>query len=174
MVRAGSSSGGAGGGAGSRGGAGGSRRGRSRHRSRRKRLSVNCFSAVENMSPSVKHLDCFSPMLCHCKVACTNSTISLMFGCKKYRHHDEDTSPQEQNSPQLTDEVPGPELVQVAEKNLSQIENVHGYVAQAHISPMKVGWTPSHGGHTYTHTLSHTCLFILHSYSHSQTEFHIH
>ncbi|XP_071218819.1 discs large homolog 1-like protein isoform X17 [Salvelinus alpinus] len=142
MVRAGSSSGGAGGGAGSRGGAGGSRRGRSRHRSRRKRVSVNCFSAVENMSPSVKHLDCFSPMLCHCKVACTNSTISLMFGCKKYRHHDEDTSPQEQNSPQLTDEVPGPELVQVAEKNLSQIENVHGYVAQAHISPMKANPPP--------------------------------
>uniref|UniRef100_A0A3P9ADF6 Disks large homolog 1 n=1 Tax=Esox lucius TaxID=8010 RepID=A0A3P9ADF6_ESOLU len=31
------------------------------------------------------------------------------------------------------------ELVQVAEKNLSRIENVHGYVSQAHISPMKVG-----------------------------------
>ncbi|XP_050981130.1 discs large homolog 1-like protein isoform X6 [Labeo rohita] len=58
---------------------------------------------------------------------------------QKYRHHDEDTgSPQEQSSPQLTDEAPGPELVQVAEKNLSQIENVHGYVAHAHISPMKV------------------------------------
>ncbi|XP_043078970.1 discs large homolog 1-like protein isoform X7 [Puntigrus tetrazona] len=58
---------------------------------------------------------------------------------QKYRHHDEDTgSPQEQSSPQLTDEAPGPELVQVAEKSLSQIENVHGYVAHAHISPMKV------------------------------------
>uniref|UniRef100_A0AAR2JFC5 Disks large homolog 1 n=1 Tax=Pygocentrus nattereri TaxID=42514 RepID=A0AAR2JFC5_PYGNA len=57
---------------------------------------------------------------------------------QKYRHHDEDTSPQEQSSPQLTDEAPGPELVQVAEKNISQIENVHGYVAHAHISPMKV------------------------------------
>ncbi|XP_051554915.1 discs large homolog 1-like protein isoform X10 [Myxocyprinus asiaticus] len=57
---------------------------------------------------------------------------------QKYRHHDEDTgSPQEQSSPQLTDEAPRPELVQVAEKNLSQIENVHGYVAHAHISPMK-------------------------------------
>ncbi|KAK3534307.1 hypothetical protein QTP86_014227 [Hemibagrus guttatus] len=90
------------------------------------------------MSPSIKKLDCFSPMLCHCKVACTNSTISLMFGCKKYKHQDEDSSPQEQSSPQLTDETPGPELVQVAEKNISQIENVHGYVAHAHISPMKV------------------------------------
>ncbi|XP_022534377.2 discs large homolog 1-like protein isoform X4 [Astyanax mexicanus] len=56
---------------------------------------------------------------------------------QKYRHHDEDTSPQEQSSPPLTDEGPGPELVQVAEKNISQIENVHGYVAHAHISPMK-------------------------------------
>ncbi|XP_061776639.1 discs large homolog 1-like protein isoform X4 [Nerophis ophidion] len=57
----------------------------------------------------------------------------------KYRHHDEDSSPQEdQSSPQLTEEAGGPELVQVAEKNLSQIENVHGYVTHAHISPMKV------------------------------------
>uniref|UniRef100_A0A4W4FEM7 Discs large homolog 1-like protein n=1 Tax=Electrophorus electricus TaxID=8005 RepID=A0A4W4FEM7_ELEEL len=91
----------------------------------------------EKMSPGVKKLDCFSPMLCHCKVACTNSTISLMFGCKKYRQHDEDASPQEQSSPQLTDNTPDPELVQVAEKNISQIENVHGYVAHAHISPLK-------------------------------------
>ncbi|XP_034470186.1 discs large homolog 1-like protein isoform X9 [Hippoglossus hippoglossus] len=55
---------------------------------------------------------------------------------QKYRHHDEDLSPQDQSSPQLTEEG-GPELVQVAEKNLSQIENVHGYVTHAHISPMK-------------------------------------
>ncbi|XP_026062153.1 discs large homolog 1-like protein isoform X12 [Carassius auratus] len=62
---------------------------------------------------------------------------------QKYRHHDEDTgSPQEQSSPQITDEAPGPELVQVAEKNLSQIENVHGYVAHAHISPMKTDVVP--------------------------------
>ncbi|XP_017575520.1 discs large homolog 1-like protein isoform X12 [Pygocentrus nattereri] len=61
---------------------------------------------------------------------------------QKYRHHDEDTSPQEQSSPQLTDEAPGPELVQVAEKNISQIENVHGYVAHAHISPMKANPPP--------------------------------
>ncbi|XP_035861101.1 discs large homolog 1-like protein isoform X3 [Sander lucioperca] len=57
---------------------------------------------------------------------------------QKYRHNDEDSSPQDQSSPQLTEEVGGPELVQVAEKNLSQIENVHGYVTHAHISPMKV------------------------------------
>ncbi|XP_077580991.1 discs large homolog 1-like protein isoform X8 [Stigmatopora nigra] len=58
---------------------------------------------------------------------------------QKYRHHDEDSSPQEdRSSPHLTEEAGGPELVQVAEKNLSQIENVHGYVTHAHISPMKV------------------------------------
>ncbi|XP_078143826.1 discs large homolog 1-like protein isoform X6 [Centroberyx gerrardi] len=61
---------------------------------------------------------------------------------QKYRHHDEDSSPQEQSSPQLTDEAGGPELVQVAEKNLSQIENVHGYVSHAHISPMKANPPP--------------------------------
>ncbi|XP_054599692.2 disks large homolog 1 isoform X14 [Nothobranchius furzeri] len=60
----------------------------------------------------------------------------------KYRHHDEDSSPQEHSSPQLTEEAGGPELVQVAEKNLSQIENVHGYVTHAHISPMKANPPP--------------------------------
>nr|XP_057924722.1 discs large homolog 1-like protein isoform X19 [Doryrhamphus excisus] len=62
---------------------------------------------------------------------------------RKYRHHDEESSPQEdQSSPQLTEEAGGPELVQVAEKNLSQIENVHGYVTHAHISPMKANPPP--------------------------------
>uniref|UniRef100_A0A8C2GIJ1 Disks large homolog 1 n=1 Tax=Cyprinus carpio TaxID=7962 RepID=A0A8C2GIJ1_CYPCA len=71
----------------------------------------------------------------------TSDTLpSLSTSIEVSVHHDEDTgSPQEQSSPQFTDEAPGPELVQVAEKNLSQIENIHGYVAHAHISPMKVG-----------------------------------
>ncbi|XP_028329464.1 discs large homolog 1-like protein isoform X4 [Gouania willdenowi] len=69
----------------------------------------------------------------------TSDTLpSLSTSIEKYRHHDEDSSPQDQSSPQLTEEAAGPELVQVAEKNLSQIENVHGYVTHAHISPMKV------------------------------------
>ncbi|KAF7221831.1 transcript variant X6 [Nothobranchius furzeri] len=69
----------------------------------------------------------------------TSETLpSLSTSIEKYRHHDEDSSPQEHSSPQLTEEAGGPELVQVAEKNLSQIENVHGYVTHAHISPMKV------------------------------------
>ncbi|XP_076151250.1 discs large homolog 1-like protein isoform X8 [Alosa pseudoharengus] len=74
----------------------------------------------------------------------TSDTLpsSLSTSIEKYRHHDEDTSPQDQSSPQLTEDGPGPELVQVAEKNLSQIENVHGYVAHAHISPLKTDAVP--------------------------------
>ncbi|XP_023125786.1 disks large homolog 1 isoform X10 [Amphiprion ocellaris] len=73
----------------------------------------------------------------------TSDTLpSLSTSIEKYRHHDEDSSPQDQSSPQLTEEASGPELVQVAEKNLSQIENVHGYVTHAHISPMKANPPP--------------------------------
>ncbi|XP_028329473.1 discs large homolog 1-like protein isoform X12 [Gouania willdenowi] len=73
----------------------------------------------------------------------TSDTLpSLSTSIEKYRHHDEDSSPQDQSSPQLTEEAAGPELVQVAEKNLSQIENVHGYVTHAHISPMKANPPP--------------------------------
>ncbi|XP_035383737.1 discs large homolog 1-like protein isoform X6 [Electrophorus electricus] len=73
----------------------------------------------------------------------TSDTLpSLNTSTEKYRQHDEDASPQEQSSPQLTDNTPDPELVQVAEKNISQIENVHGYVAHAHISPLKTDASP--------------------------------
>ncbi|XP_038672332.1 disks large homolog 1 isoform X7 [Scyliorhinus canicula] len=63
--------------------------------------------------------------------------ISLSPSTEKYRYQDDDTSPQEHNSPQISNEVKGPELVHVSEKNLSQIENIHGFVSQSHISPMK-------------------------------------
>uniref|UniRef100_A0A674PMV1 Disks large homolog 1 n=1 Tax=Takifugu rubripes TaxID=31033 RepID=A0A674PMV1_TAKRU len=73
---------------------------------------------------------------------------SFSTSIEKYRHHDEDSSPQDQiqdqdeSSPQLTEETEGAELVQVAEKNLFQIENVHGYVSHTHISPMKANPPP--------------------------------
>ncbi|XP_072330142.1 disks large homolog 1 isoform X14 [Scyliorhinus torazame] len=67
--------------------------------------------------------------------------ISLSPSTEKYRYQDDDTSPQEHNSPQISNEVKGPELVHVSEKNLSQIENIHGFVSQSHISPMKVNGT---------------------------------
>ncbi|KAF0046426.1 hypothetical protein F2P81_000059, partial [Scophthalmus maximus] len=68
----------------------------------------------------------------------TSDTLpSLSTSIEKYRHQDEDSSPQDQSSPQLTEEGAGPELVQVAEKSLSQVESIHGFVSHAHISPMK-------------------------------------
>ncbi|XP_016349059.1 disks large homolog 2-like isoform X8 [Sinocyclocheilus anshuiensis] len=88
------------------------------------------------MSPIVRNPDCFNPMLCHCKVACHDNTLSLMFGCK-YRYQDDDSPPPEHGFPRLTNDVRAPELVHVSEKNLSEIENVHGYVSHAHISPLK-------------------------------------
>ncbi|KAM4556089.1 discs large homolog 1-like protein isoform 3-T3 [Fundulus diaphanus] len=78
-----------------------------------------------------------SPLLNEILHTLARAKLSPRHDGHKYRHHDEDSSPQEQSSPQLTEEAGGPELVQVAEKNLSQIENVHGYVTHAHISPMK-------------------------------------
>ncbi|XP_054644636.1 discs large homolog 1-like protein isoform X4 [Dunckerocampus dactyliophorus] len=134
-------------------------------------------------------------MLCHCKVACTNNTISLMFGCKKYRYPEEEGA--SLGAPkfhqhtclqhpmgvagELTDggtlgrdrmdqgtwrregggtgtmerdmgrdverslmrdgslrrhcDLRGAELVQVAERQLSQIQHVHGYVTHTHIEP---------------------------------------
>uniref|UniRef100_UPI003AAA27D5 disks large homolog 2 isoform X2 n=1 Tax=Centroberyx gerrardi TaxID=166262 RepID=UPI003AAA27D5 len=89
------------------------------------------------MSPIVKSPEC-TPVLCHCKVACTNNTLSLMFGCKQYHYQEEDSPPLDQGFPRLTNEVRAPELVHVSEKNLSEIENVHGYVSHSHISPLKV------------------------------------
>ncbi|XP_077197440.1 disks large homolog 2 isoform X5 [Paroedura picta] len=60
---------------------------------------------------------------------------------KKYRYQDED-GPHDHSLPRLTHEARGPELVHISEKNLSQIENVHGYVLQSHISPLKASPAP--------------------------------
>ncbi|XP_028749907.1 disks large homolog 1 isoform X22 [Peromyscus leucopus] len=61
---------------------------------------------------------------------------------KKYRYQDEEVPPPEHISPQVTNEVLGPELVHVSEKNLSEIENVHGFVSHSHISPIKANPPP--------------------------------
>ncbi|XP_040858658.1 disks large homolog 1 isoform X14 [Ochotona curzoniae] len=73
----------------------------------------------------------------------TSETLpsSLSPSVEKYRYQDEDTPPPEHLSPQITNEALGPELVHVSEKNLSEIENVHGFVSHAHISPVKVNGT---------------------------------
>ncbi|KAJ0012094.1 hypothetical protein NQD34_013069, partial [Periophthalmus magnuspinnatus] len=52
-----------------------------------------------------------------------------------YGQQDEDT-PQDPTPPPLPED--SPELVQVSQKSLSQVETVHGYVSHAHISPIKV------------------------------------
>ncbi|XP_059395695.1 disks large homolog 2-like isoform X11 [Carassius carassius] len=54
-----------------------------------------------------------------------------------YRYQDDDSSPPEHGFLRLTNESRAPELVHVSEKNLSEIENVHGYVSHSHISPLK-------------------------------------
>ncbi|XP_068423482.1 discs large homolog 1-like protein isoform X11 [Clinocottus analis] len=102
------------------------------------RWAESSSKAADPMAPV--HLWDFSSLQ---STTVTSDTLpSLSTSIEKYRHQDEDSSPQDQSSPQLTEEAGGPELVQVAEKSLSQIENVHGYVAHAHISPMKANPPP--------------------------------
>ncbi|XP_073215024.1 disks large homolog 1 isoform X7 [Lepidochelys kempii] len=69
----------------------------------------------------------------------TSETLpsSVSPSIEKYRCQDEDTPSQEHSSSHVTSEVTGPELVHVSEKNLSQIENIHGFVSHCHISPVK-------------------------------------
>ncbi|XP_038605416.1 disks large homolog 1 isoform X8 [Tachyglossus aculeatus] len=74
----------------------------------------------------------------------TSDTVpsSLSPGVEKYKYQDEDTPPQEHSTPHISNEVTGPELVHISEKNLSEIENVHGFVSHSHISPLKANPPP--------------------------------
>ncbi|XP_071987824.1 disks large homolog 1-like [Engystomops pustulosus] len=69
-----------------------------------------------------------------------NPLVSLhrVFSDRKYRYQDDDSPPLEHSPAHLANTMKAPELVHVSEKNLSQIENVHGYVSHSHISPLKV------------------------------------
>ncbi|XP_034461573.1 disks large homolog 2 isoform X19 [Hippoglossus hippoglossus] len=62
---------------------------------------------------------------------------ALMNAPWQYHYQEDDSPPLDQGFPRLTNEVRSPELVHVSEKNLSEIENVHGYVSHSHISPLK-------------------------------------
>ncbi|XP_056120712.1 discs large homolog 1-like protein isoform X14 [Rhinichthys klamathensis goyatoka] len=105
--------------------------------------SIQSTTVTSDTLPSLSTSIEDSPLLNEILLVLAKAKSSHSELDQKYRQHDEDTgSAQEQSSPQFTDEAPGPELVQVAEKNLSQIENVHGYVAHAHISPMKANPPP--------------------------------
>ncbi|KAM3930223.1 disks large homolog 1 isoform 26-T26 [Leptodactylus fuscus] len=61
---------------------------------------------------------------------------------KKYRYQDDDLPSQDPSSPHILSEGRSPELVHVSEKNISQIENVHGLVSHSHISPLKANPPP--------------------------------
>uniref|UniRef100_A0A7N9AU23 Discs, large homolog 2 (Drosophila) n=1 Tax=Mastacembelus armatus TaxID=205130 RepID=A0A7N9AU23_9TELE len=61
---------------------------------------------------------------------------------EKYHYQEDDLLRLDQGFPRLTNEVRAPELVHVSEKNLSEIENVHGYVSHSHISPLKASPAP--------------------------------
>ncbi|KAJ0004187.1 hypothetical protein NQD34_010401 [Periophthalmus magnuspinnatus] len=60
----------------------------------------------------------------------------------QYQYQEDDSPPLDQGFPRLTNGVRAPELVHVSEKNLSEIENVHGYVSHSHISPLKASPAP--------------------------------
>ncbi|XP_042588681.1 disks large homolog 2 isoform X27 [Cyprinus carpio] len=78
-----------------------------------------------------------------------------------YRYQDDDSPPPEHGFPRLTNEVRAPELVHVSEKNLSEIENVHGYVSHSHISPLKPLLPQSHNNLYPTDVISQCKLLSL-------------
>ncbi|XP_073482426.1 disks large homolog 1 isoform X1 [Aquarana catesbeiana] len=67
----------------------------------------------------------------------TSETLPSSLSGEKYRYPDDDLPSQEPSSPHILSDIRSPELVQVSEKNISQIENVHGLVSHSHISPLK-------------------------------------
>ncbi|XP_073770012.1 disks large homolog 2 isoform X50 [Danio rerio] len=88
-----------------------------------------CIVTTKNRPPAVQgsQHQSHSP-------ACMNPAL---MSSPWYRYQDDDSPPPEHSFPRLTNEVRAPELVHVSEKNLSEIENVHGYVSHSHISPLK-------------------------------------
>ncbi|XP_068137236.1 disks large homolog 1 isoform X10 [Hyperolius riggenbachi] len=72
----------------------------------------------------------------------TSETLPSSLSGEKYRYQDDDLPSQEPSSPHILSDGRSPELVQVSEKNISQIENVHGLVSHSHISPLKANPPP--------------------------------
>ncbi|KAL7389752.1 hypothetical protein ABVT39_009191 [Epinephelus coioides] len=87
------------------------------------KTSENRPPAVQGSPHNGQPLPCMNP--------------ALMNAPWQYQYQEDDSPPLDQGFPRLTNEVRAPELVHVSEKNLSEIENVHGYVSHAHISPLK-------------------------------------
>uniref|UniRef100_A0A8C1LHK8 Discs, large homolog 4a (Drosophila) n=1 Tax=Cyprinus carpio TaxID=7962 RepID=A0A8C1LHK8_CYPCA len=99
------------------------------------------------MSPPLRNFKCFSPVMCQCKLICSKRTLSLMFGCKKYRYQDEETPPLE-HSPAHLAHSKSAEMLHMSDKNLAAMDSMHSYAPHTHISPIKV--------QTHTHTHTHT------------------
>ncbi|KAG9281562.1 hypothetical protein AMEX_G87 [Astyanax mexicanus] len=85
---------------------------------------------------SLKNMKCFSPVMCQCKFICSNRTLSLMFGCKKYRYQDEETPPLE-HSPAHLAHSKSAEMLHMSDKNLAAMDTMHSYGPHTHISPVK-------------------------------------
>nr|XP_046265743.1 disks large homolog 2 isoform X11 [Scatophagus argus] len=92
------------------------------------KASVNRPPAVQGSPHNGQPSPCMNPAL-------TNAPW-------QYHYQEGDSPPLDQGFPRLTNEVRAPELVHVSEKNLSEIENVHGYVSHSHISPLKASPAP--------------------------------
>ncbi|XP_067262525.1 disks large homolog 4 isoform X2 [Chanodichthys erythropterus] len=93
------------------------------------------------MSPPLRNLKCFSPVMCQCKLICSNRTLSLMFGCKKYRYQDEETPPLE-HSPAHLAHSKSAEMLHMSDKNLAAMDTMHSYAPHTHISPIKANSPP--------------------------------
>uniref|UniRef100_W5KAE4 Discs, large homolog 2 (Drosophila) n=1 Tax=Astyanax mexicanus TaxID=7994 RepID=W5KAE4_ASTMX len=96
-----------------------------------------CIVTTKNRPPAVQGNQQQPPH----SPACMNPNPALM-NSPWYRYQDDESPPPEHSFPRLTNEVRAPELVHVSEKNLSEIENVHGYVSHSHISPLKASPAP--------------------------------
>ncbi|KAK2879904.1 hypothetical protein Q8A73_023716 [Channa argus] len=92
------------------------------------KISENRPAAVQGSTPNSQAPPCMNP--------------ALMNAPWQYHYQEDDSPPLDHGFPRLTNEVRAPELVHVSEKNLSEIENVHGYVSHSHISPLKASPAP--------------------------------
>ncbi|XP_039474551.1 disks large homolog 2 isoform X1 [Oreochromis aureus] len=101
-----------------------------------KSLSVpNSTCPVEQNRPAAVHEPTHNGQLQLCMNPALMNT--------PWYHYQEDDSPLlDQGFPQLTSGLRAPELVHVSQKNLSEIENVHGFVSHSHISPLKANPAP--------------------------------
>uniref|UniRef100_A0A8C1QRY7 Discs, large homolog 4a (Drosophila) n=1 Tax=Cyprinus carpio TaxID=7962 RepID=A0A8C1QRY7_CYPCA len=93
------------------------------------------------MSPPLRNFKCFSPVMCQCKLICSKRTLSLMFGCKKYRYQDEETPPLE-HSPAHLAHSKSAEMLHMSDKNLAAMDSMHSYAPHTHISPIKANSPP--------------------------------